>query len=210
MISKVGWIVAGIFFIIFVVMSFYLNHLSSLSRQVPVFMPLVVGGGDQSPGPPGSPPMPVEPSHMPDSAMGAPPVDSPRPVKKQQDIEMAGVETATILHRAGRLGPTVSIEDFVRGLLLLSQESGELGLTKKQKEELRPIIQNAYDKRIKLLKISEEIQGITKELPEQAKQAAGKLTSTQIETIQHSRDKISILSFEDDYWRDLMASLDRK
>ena len=194
--TKVGWCVALTLFVVFVTMSFYLNHMASRSRQVPVFMPLIVDGGAAPQGGPDSPPPPI------------PGEDAPKAAGKRQDLELAGVETMMILQKAGRLGPTVSIEDFVRGLLWLSKEGGEHELTKAQKEKLLPVIKDAYNKRLQLLTIYDEILKLENDLPAQAIQAAEKLSDLQIETIKNARDKISLLGFENDYWLELIAYLE--
>ncbi|MDP8225346.1 MAG: hypothetical protein P9L99_18435 [Candidatus Lernaella stagnicola] len=181
--DKLGWTLAAVLLVICAAFSFFLIHRAADQARVPVFMPLVV---DQ-----GAPPPEADTSPGPD----APP----------PNLENAGVESMTILQQAGRLGPTVSLEDFVRGLIFLDEQQGELGLTKEQKARLLPILGRAMERRGELLAIEEKIRELESALPAQAEHAAAVLTPKQIEKMVDGRDEISIRHFENTYWTLVMA-----
>jgi len=190
--EKLGWALAAVLVIVCAAFSFYLVHLAGQSARVPVFMPLVVDGGTSEPPPPPEGPPPL--------AGAIPPAES---------LESAGVETMTILRQAGRLGPTVSLEDFVRGLLLLEEEGGERALTPAQRKTLAPLVRHAFERRRELLAAQEKIRELEKTLPQAAAAAMGRLTAAQQSRLRATRDDVSLSRFEDPYWETLLAKWER-
>jgi hypothetical protein len=186
--EKIGWSLALVLVLVCGALSLHLIGAAGRSARVPVFMPLVTDSGEPNqPPPPGEaePPTPPEPA----------------------DLELAGVETMTILGQAGRLGPTVSLEDLVRGLLFLEEQGGELALSPAQKKALAPLVEQAFAHRRELLETQEEIRALEKRLPQQAAQAMRVLTDDQARRLREGRDVISLAQFEDPYWQELLGKL---
>ncbi|MCB9477829.1 MAG: hypothetical protein H6685_13270 [Deltaproteobacteria bacterium] len=199
--QKTGWIVAGVLFVVFVVLSFTLAQRSGEATRVPVFLPLMSDTGGEAP-PPGPPP------ESPSATPTGPPPPSPAPTSSGPNTELAGVETMEILQQTGRLAATVSIEDFIRGLILLEQEGGKLALTPEQKAKLLPIVKRAFERRRDLLTTHQKIRELESELPEVAAAAARNLTPDQRRLIRERRDVTSIQGVEDPYWENLIARLE--
>lgn len=182
--EKLGWTLAAVLLVVCAAFSFYLVHVAGQGSRVPVFMPLVVDDGASGPPPP-----------PPDGAIPPPPAG----------LETAGVETMTILRQAGRLGPTVSLEDFIRGLLLLEEEGGELGLMPAQRQRLKPLVRQAFERRRELLATQDKIRALETELPATAADVMGELSDQQRERLRATRDDVSLKRFEDPYWEALLA-----
>jgi len=210
--EKVGWRLAIILLALCAFLGLHLLERAQRVSRVPVFMPMVDTGGP-APGPApdapaaaNAPPPPAPPTNG-----GLTPADAPpAPARPPDDAgaELAGVETINILRQAGRLGPTVSLEDRGRGLLLLQSESGAPALSARQKAQLLPILQRAYERRGELLNIEQEIRDLEQQLPQQAAAVLEQLRDDQREFIRRSRDDISLMNFEDPYWRELLAALE--
>lgn len=124
------------------------------------------------------------------------------------DLQRIGAQAAKILERVGRIGPTISLEDMVRGVLFL-EEKEYLPLSKKQKIKVLGIIREAYKKREELLDCQRQIVTLSEEIPVLGDKIYGLLTSEQKNYIISNRDNISLKEFEEPSWKNLIGSLEK-
>lgn len=212
--ERFGWRLAIVLLVICTFLGFHLLERAQQSARVPVFMPMVDAAAP-APGPAPDAPAAATPQPAPPAAGDrtmTPPDAPPAPTRPPDNasLELAGVETMNILRQAGRLGPTVSLEDLVRGLLLLESESGAPALSERQKKRLLPIVRRAFERRGELLEIEREIRALEEQLPRQAAAVLEQLLPAQRDAIRRSRDEVSLAEFEDPYWRELLAALESR
>lgn len=124
------------------------------------------------------------------------------------DLEKAGIQVSRLLENVGRIGPTISLEDMVRGILLL-EKKGELSLNPRQKSKILAILMDAYKKREELLKCQGEILRLQREIPILGAGIYGYLTPEQKDYITINRDRISLKEFEESTWENLSSSLEK-
>lgn len=124
------------------------------------------------------------------------------------DLEKVGAQAARVLEKVGRIGPTISLEDMVRGTLLLEKRE-ELSLNAWQKYRISAILKNAYKKREELLKCQNEISKLEHEIPILGGRVYNLLTPEQKKYIFANRDKISLKEFEEPAWENLNDSLEK-
>lgn len=124
------------------------------------------------------------------------------------DLEKMGGQTAKILQKAGRIGPTISLEDMVRGILLLEKKK-ESVLTQKQKNKILEILKSAYKEREELLSCQNEILSLQGEIPALGRKINDYLTPQQKNYINSNRDKISLKEFEESSWQELISALEK-
>jgi len=112
--------------------------------------------------------------------------------------------------RVAAVGDWVTMEDLVRGALLLAQ--GRLGgvepLSDGERRRLATPLETARSHRDELLRVEEEIRGIEASMAREAREAVGALTPGQRAWILARRDQVSVGSIERAYWDALATALE--
>lgn len=124
------------------------------------------------------------------------------------DLERPGAQSAKILEKVGRIGPTIALEDMVRGISLLGKKVN-LSLSPDQKSKISTILKSAYKKREELLRCQGEILRLQREIPALGARIYDFLTPEQKEHIIFDRDEISLKEFEEPAWENLIKSVEK-
>lgn len=124
------------------------------------------------------------------------------------DLGKIGVQSAKILKNAGRIGSTISLEDIIRGILLLEKKNN-FPLSRRQKNKISAILEDAYKEREDLLQYSNEIREIEKEISVLGDKIYSFLTPEQKEYLIARRDRISLKEFEEPVWKELINLLEK-
>jgi len=111
--------------------------------------------------------------------------------------------------RVAALGDYLTVEDLVRGALVL--ERGELegapALDDEERQQLAQLLEQAAAQRDELLRVEGEIRRLDGELAEGARQLAASLTPAQRAWVLQRRDEVSVDRLERAYWDELARLL---